>query len=96
MKTWQGLSKYIVDTHCHINHYDDPQSILDSIKEHQLTVNNMTVSLEEYRDLQPQYAALDHVNLALGFFPTMVMAQYKQIDDYVVAMEQTRYIGEIG
>lgn len=91
---------FIFDTHMHFDLYQDQDKwkMLGQIehkKSFTIAVTNLPVLFKNYQ-CQFDWTKFKYIRLALGFHPELVKQYYKQLDNFVELLPQTRYVGEVG
>jgi TatD DNase family protein len=85
------------DTHCHIDAYDNPITILDDAHTAGVRVIAVTEDPGKYRLLRTRLGQRDGVDVALGFHPLRAGgASPHDLARFLRLLPQTRWIGEIG
>lgn len=92
--TARSMTSYI-DTHCHLDRYDDPASILDECP------NTVVVAVSEvpsdYRLLEARFRNDKRVRLALGLHPLRAADAGPLEEGHLIRyLTKVRYVGEIG
>lgn len=86
----------LVDSHCHIDLYRDPLSVIRSVETshiHTIAVTNAPTFFEYTFNLLSQ---CKFASPAVGFHPELVPSRAKELELMWLAFEKTRFIGEIG
>lgn len=86
-----------VDTHCHLDQYQDPARVLEDARRQRIVVVAVT---ETPSDFQRQLALMGDDNFlrpALGLHPMRAARMSgNEVERFFAALPQTDYIGEIG
>jgi TatD DNase family protein len=86
-----------VDSHCHLDRYDDPERVLAAAKRDRVVVVAVT---ETPADFARQSALLDddrYLRPALGAHPLLAgRFRASEIERFFAALGRTEYVGEIG
>jgi len=86
----------MIDTHCHIDLYDDPIQIANECEKMGIMTIGMT-NLPSHFALGYQHVrSYRRVRLALGFHPLYVKGHESELSLFSRYVEKTSYIGEIG
>jgi TatD DNase family protein len=90
------VSLYI-DTHCHIDGFDDPSSVLAAAAHASVVTVAVTMLPSHYQILAAQLRSTDHVRVALGFHP-LAPAHNMAVELALFSrqLDGTDYVGEIG
>lgn len=86
----------IVDTHCHIDLYDNPRQILQECIKSGITVLAMTNLPSHFEMGYPHFQSLRKIRLALGMHPLMADLHQKEFNLFLANIDKTFYIGEVG
>ena len=86
----------MIDTHCHVDLYDDPIGLAQKIVQAQTQCIAVTMLPSHYRLGLPHLAAFDNVHAALGLHPLRVSEGERELDDFVSLSKSCEFIGEIG
>lgn len=86
----------MIDTHCHVDLYDDPIGVVQKIERMQTQCVAVTMLPSHYRLGLPHLAAFDNVHAALGLHPLRVSEAEGELDDFISLSKGCRFIGEIG
>ncbi len=86
-----------IDTHCHIDHYEDPLTIIRSLDTTAIMVIAVTTSPSAFVHLRRRFADERHLRFALGVHPlhaaTLVESEWAIFNR---CLAETRYVGEVG
>lgn len=86
-----------VDTHCHLDRYDDPERVLAAARRDRVVVVAVT---ETPADFARQLARLGddpYLRPGLGAHPLLVgRLRASEVERFFAALGQTEYVGEIG
>lgn len=86
----------MIDTHCHIDLYENPIEILKNSVNAEHTVISMTNLPSHFEMGYPQFVSLKKNRLALGMHPLMADFHREEFDLFIKNVQRTSYIGEIG
>lgn len=86
----------IIDTHCHIDLYPNPQKVLQDSVQANITVLAMTNLPSHFEMGYPHFRTLKNIRLALGMHPLMADSDKNMFDLFLKNIDKTSYIGEIG
>ncbi|GAA3229272.1 TatD family hydrolase [Pseudonocardia petroleophila] len=91
------MTATLIDTHCHIDAYNDPVSVLDQAAARGVQIVAVTEGPGAYRRLRTRLGRREGVHVALGFHPLRVgnVAPY-DLARFFRLLPQTSWIGEIG
>jgi len=86
----------LVDTHCHVDLYPDPEALVKRVE----STGVYTIAVTNAPSVFPQTAALAagkrFVRPALGLHPDLAAERASELQTMWRLMPETRYIGEIG
>ena len=96
-KPWQKLKRFIVDTHCHVGNYPEPQSIIDSLETEQMKALMMTVTPTEFLDFKERFQSAQ-ITPCLGLFPLEFSRDdYRELEEqFFTELKTHKAIGEVG
>ncbi|WP_264550780.1 Qat anti-phage system TatD family nuclease QatD [Flavobacterium sp. N2038] len=86
----------IIDTHCHIDLYQNPRKILQDCVKADITVLAMTNLPSHFEMGYPHFQSLRKIRLALGMHPLMADSHQKEFNLFLTNINKTSYIGEVG
>jgi TatD DNase family protein len=88
----------LVDTHCHVDHYEDPVAVIERARSADIGVVAVTESPSAYRSLRMKLGEkLSNVEVALGAHPL----QIRSLSDFQKALffrllPDVSFVGEVG
>jgi TatD DNase family protein len=87
----------LVDTHCHIDAYDNPLAVLNEASAAGIHIVAVTEDPGRYRLLRTRLGRRDGVDIALGYHPLRAgtLAPH-DLARFFRLLPQTRWVGEIG
>lgn len=86
----------MIDTHCHIDLYPNPNKILQVCVKADMTVLAMTNLPSHFEMGYPYFQSLKKIRLALGMHPLMADSHKNEFDLFLKNIDKTSYIGEVG
>ena len=87
----------LLDTHCHLDAYDDPRRILASAAEAAVDVIAVTDNPDAYRRLRTRLGPAPGVTVALGLHPgSRAAASPGQLGRFFRMLPDARWVGEVG
>lgn len=90
-------SDALLDTHCHVAHFDDPQRVLRAATSAGVDIVAVTNSPDEYRRFAMRVGHRTGVEVALGLHPLEVRQDWRsQVLRLLRMVNRSRWIGEIG
>jgi TatD DNase family protein len=96
MGIWQKLTCRLIDTHCHLHHYDNPEKLIASVKEQGIKVHLVTVHPSEYTECLKLTADCENIHVSLGMFPLYIDKYSEEMDFFTKVLPDCKFIGEIG
>jgi TatD DNase family protein len=86
----------MIDTHCHIDLYENPIQIANECENAGIITIGMTNLPSHFEMGYNHLISFNKVRLALGMHPLYAEAHYKEFSGFVRNLSKTSYIGEIG
>jgi len=86
----------IIDTHCHIDLYPNPEKILQECVNANLTVISVTNLPSHFEMGYPHFKSQKRIRIALGMHPLFANLHEKEFKIFLKNISKTSYIGEIG
>ena len=86
----------IIDTHCHIDLFQNPEKVLQECIMADMTVISMTNLPSHFEMGYPHFRNLKRIRLALGMHPLFAESHEKEFNLFLKNLSKTSYIGEIG
>jgi len=86
----------IIDTHCHIDLYPNPNLVIKELEKQNIITIGMT-NLPSHFNMGFRHTRnLRKVRLALGMHPLMALNHSSEFPEFYRSLKLTSYIGEIG
>jgi TatD DNase family protein len=86
----------IIDTHCHIDLYKNPEKILSECELRGISVISMTNLPSHFEQGFPYFEKTRKCRIALGLHPLHATAHNSEFASFEKNLEKTSYIGEVG
>ena len=86
----------MIDTHCHIDMYDDPIHLATKMEANKTECVAVTMLPSHYIQGVPHLARFNSLHPSLGMHPLRVMEGKNEIDTFIALAKNTEFIGEIG
>lgn len=86
----------MIDTHCHIDLYPNPNKILEDLIKNNTTVLSMTNLPSHFEMGVPHFSSLKKIRVALGMHPLMALQHKTEFNLFIKNFNKTTYIGEVG
>lgn len=87
----------MLDVHCHVDLYPQPERVLDEVRAGGLTVIAVTNLPSHYEAGAPHVRPYKRVRMAVGLHPLLVDRHTREeLSIFVRAVKGTSYVGEVG
>lgn len=86
----------IIDTHCHIDLYENPKKLLTECEQEGIIVFAMTNLPSHFEMGQPFFLHMKNIRLSLGLHPLYAERHKFEYPIFLRNLDKTSYIGEIG
>lgn len=86
----------MIDTHCHIDLYPNPNEIIEDLIRNNNTILSMTNLPSHFEMGLPHFNSLKKIRVALGMHPLMALHHKKEFNLFVKNFNKTSYLGEVG
>tara|TARA_B110001452_G_scaffold254328_1_gene245810 strand:+ start:266 stop:991 length:726 start_codon:yes stop_codon:yes gene_type:complete len=86
----------IIDTHCHLDLYPNPYSVIDELEKTGIITIGMTNLPSHFKMGYLHTRNLKKVRLSLGLHPLMASSHAKEFLLFMKCLDMTSYIGEVG
>ena len=86
----------MIDLHCHIDLYDEPQQVLDRAEKAGVFVLSVTTTPKAWHGTFKIAEGFNRVRTALGFHPQLIHERFEEILLFEELLPYAKYIGEIG
>ena len=86
----------IIDTHCHLDLYPNPNSLINELEKQNVITIGMTNLPSHFKMGLPHTQNLKKIRLALGMHPLLALKHYSEFPLFFDYLNYTSYIGEIG
>jgi len=86
----------MIDTHCHIDLYQDPSKIALQTERKKITTILVTNLPSSFEKSYPYTRGFKYIRLALGLHPLMAEQHYEEKKLFEKLVNKTSYIGEVG
>ena len=96
MGIWQGLTHRVIDTHCHLHHYENSENVISQVKKQGMKVHLVTVHPSEYEKCLKMTEGCENIFVSLGIFPLYIDQYEHEMDLFWELLPQVKFIGEIG
>lgn len=87
---------YLVDTHCHIDLYKNPQCVVKELEREAVYTIGVTNAPFVFRNMVSLAANCRYVRAAVGLHPELAGTHGEQLNQFRSLLRETTYVGEIG
>lgn len=89
-------NSFLIDTHCHIDLYKDPEAIVREAERNRVYTIAVTNAPFVFKHTAELVAGCRYVRVAAGLHPELVDKYGDQIESLRPLLKETKYVGEIG
>ncbi|NJB83589.1 Qat anti-phage system TatD family nuclease QatD [Wenyingzhuangia aestuarii] len=86
----------IIDTHCHVDLYPNPKSLINDLERDGILTIGMTNLPSHFKMGYPHVKNLKKIRLALGLHPLLASNHFQELPLFMKYLDYTSYIGEVG
>lgn len=86
----------LLDTHCHLDLYREPRSVLESIQNQRIRTIAVTNAPSVFDGNRERFGHLPTVSIALGMHPELVAERSNEMGRFIDLLTETRFVGEVG
>lgn len=86
----------MIDFHCHLDLYPNPQAVLDECVNRGLYVLSVTTTPSAWRGTAALAADNPRIRTALGLHPQLARERHNELALFDELLQDTKYIGEVG
>ena len=86
----------MIDFHCHLDLYQDPELVLSEVLERDCYVLAVTTTPLAWEGNRALVGNTPRVSVAVGLHPELVTTRSREIDELCALLSETHYVGEIG
>jgi len=86
----------VIDFHCHLDLYPNPQAIVAECKRRKVYVLSVTTTPSAWWRTSALAEGADRIRTALGLHPQLACERKSELRLFDELLPQTRYVGEIG
>jgi len=87
---------HLIDTHCHIDLYEDPAAVISEAATSNITVIAVTNAPFVYDACLALAKGTESIHAAIGLHPELVGEYGHQVEDLLSRLDNVRFIGEVG
>lgn len=89
-------NSFLIDTHCHIDLYKDPEAVVREAERNRVYTIAVTNAPFVFKHTAELVAGCRYVRVAAGLHPELVDKYGDQIENLRPLLKKTKYVGEIG
>lgn len=86
----------MMDFHCHLDLYDDPQHVIQQVNSAGTYVLSVTTTPKAFPGTKKMAVNAPRVRTALGLHPQLAGERHSELGLFDLMLPETRYVGEIG
>jgi TatD DNase family protein len=86
----------VIDLHCHLDLYPDPEAMIRSVTERGIYVLSVTTTPRAFPVMKRMIKGSPRIRLGLGLHPELVAQRHSEVDLFPALLGETDYVGEIG
>ncbi len=86
----------MIDFHCHIDLYEEPQRVINEIKRRDCDVLAVTTTPLAWEGTLALVGGAARIKVAVGIHPEIASTRHREVDHLKELLPETRYVGEIG
>ncbi|GHV04982.1 TatD family hydrolase [Campylobacterota bacterium] len=86
----------IIDMHCHIDLYKNPQEVIKDCIESDIYVLSVTTTPKAWKITNDIAKDAKKIRTALGFHPQIIAQRYNELELFDELLPNVKYVGEIG
>ncbi|MEH6489071.1 Qat anti-phage system TatD family nuclease QatD [Hyphomonas oceanitis] len=86
----------MMDFHCHLDLYDNPQEVIRQATEAGTYVLSVTTTPKAFPGTKRLSANSPRIRTALGLHPQLAADRYSELNLFDLMLSETQYVGEIG
>jgi TatD DNase family protein len=86
----------VIDLHCHLDLYRDPERVAAVCLERGVYVLSVTTLPSAFRGTVALAPPGGRIRTALGLHPELVVSRARELPLFETLLERTRYVGEVG
>lgn len=86
----------MIDMHCHLDLYPEPQKMADSCRQKKLYILSVTTTPKAWSGTKNMVEGNDRIMTSLGLHPQLAHERYNELDIFDCILPKVRFIGEVG
>lgn len=90
------MASHLVDTHCHLDLYDDPKRVAEKANREKIYTIGVTNTPSVFEYTEALVESTKYLRPAVGLHPQLAHQRHQELDLIWPLLNRTRYVGEIG
>ena len=90
------MSAHLIDTHCHLDLYDDPKQVAEKANREGIYTIGVTNTPSVFEYTETLVEPNKYLRPAVGLHPQLAYQRRQELDLMWPFLERTRYVGEVG
>jgi TatD DNase family protein len=86
----------MIDMHCHLDLYAEPQNVVNNCKEKEIYVLSVTTTPKAWSGTRMIVEGIDKIWTSLGLHPQLAHERYNELEIFDDILPDTTFIGEVG
>jgi TatD DNase family protein len=86
----------VIDFHCHVDLYPDPEAVVIQVRERDVDVLAVTTTPRAWEGTRILVSKAPRIKVALGLHPELVAERHVEVELLCSAIAEAKYLGEIG
>jgi TatD DNase family protein len=86
----------VIDFHCHLDLFDNPEHVAAQCEEEAVYVLSVTTTPKAWRKTSALGKNRRYIRTALGLHPQLAHVRFHELPLFEALLDETRYVGEIG
>jgi len=86
----------VIDFHCHLDLYPDPQQVVEGCRQRGMYVLSVTTTPSAFQGTSALTNGTERIRTALGLHPQLAHERQSELPLFDELLPQVRYVGEIG
>ncbi len=86
----------MIDMHCHLDLYPEPQKVADICKQKKLCILSVTTTPKAWNGTRIIVEGNDRIKTSLGLHPQLAHERYNELEIFDDILPKAKFIGEVG
>ena len=86
----------MIDMHCHLDLYSEPQKVADSCKQKKVFILSVTTTPKAWNGTRIMVKGNDRIKTSLGLHPQLAHQRYNELEIFDDILPEAKFIGEVG